>query len=152
MITIPYFAHLAGKNSNNFNLDGKTYAQCFYQCDSFGWVKLPLFQIIKGGRSNVQFTYHTLRQKDSCPFGRLSFCFLAEKERFSPPAPKLARRATAQITEQSRVGKLACQRGGEGCSVAARQRTSVRRSPKGAPRSCATWSRVQIIAQNLTIA
>ena len=29
----------------------------------------------------------------------------------------LMRRRAAQITEQSRVGKLACQRGGEGCSA-----------------------------------
>ena len=62
------------------------------------------------------------------------------------PAPQRAKRAAAQITEQSRVGKLACQRGGEGCSVAARRRTSVGRSPKGAPRTCATRSRVQIYA------
>ncbi|MBR2340331.1 MAG: hypothetical protein IKA74_05810 [Clostridia bacterium] len=32
-------------------------------------------------------------------------------------APQHAKRAAAQITEQSRVGKLVCQRGGEGCSV-----------------------------------
>ena len=31
--------------------------------NSFGWVKLHQFQIIKGGRRCVQFTFHSLRQK-----------------------------------------------------------------------------------------
>ncbi|MBO5039703.1 MAG: hypothetical protein J6D09_01245 [Clostridia bacterium] len=42
---------------------------------------------------------------------------MAEKERFSATASQLAQRAAAQIIEQSRVGKLACQRGGEDCSA-----------------------------------
>ena len=76
-------------------------------------------------------------------FVAVFFCFLRRWRDLPTPAPQRAKRAAAQITEQSRVDKLACQRGGEGCSVAARRRTSAGRSPKGAPRTCATRSRVQ---------
>ena len=44
------------------------------------------------------------------------FSFCAESERFLTPTPPSAKRTAAQITKQSRVGKLAFQRGGEGCS------------------------------------
>ena len=73
----------------------------------------------------------------------MRWLFALAKGDLPTPAPSFALQTAAQITEQSRVGKLACQRGGEGCSVAARQRTSAGRSPKGAPRTCATGSRVQ---------
>ena len=110
-----------------------------------GGLNSPKFQINRGGRSNVQFTSHTLRQKKTVTFVAVFFCFFLRRWRDLPtPAPQRAKRAAAQITEQSRVDKLACQRGGEGCYVAARRRTSAGRSPKGAPRTCATRSRVQI--------
>ena len=45
------------------------------------------------------------------------FYFWAEKERFLAPAPQFAKRTAAQITQRSRVGKLAFQRGKQSCSA-----------------------------------
>ena len=49
------------------------------------------------------------------PFGML-FCFLAQKERFAPSCAAARGACGAQIIEQSRVERLAFQRGCEDCS------------------------------------
>ena len=65
------------------------------------------------------------------------FSFCAEMERFFTPTPQFAKRTAAQITKQSRVGKLAFQRGGEGCS---RERCAKRNVARSAT-ACAVCSR-----------
>ena len=47
----------------------------------------------------------------------MRWLFALAKGDLPTPAPSFALQTAAQITEQSRVGKLVCQRGGEGCSV-----------------------------------
>ena len=64
----------------------------------FGWVKLPKFQIIRGGSANVQLTSHMLRQRYRVSFWTLGiFLFLAERYGFSPFAAQHTRCAAAQI-------------------------------------------------------
>ena len=61
--------------------------------------------------------------------------------------PRLRRRrkaAVAQITEQSRVGKLACQRGGEGCSASVATWVATKRIAPKAKAFAARRSKVQI--------
>jgi len=58
------------------------------------------------------------------------FFILRGKRDLPRLASQLSKRATAQITEQSRVDKLAYQRGGEGCSASVAHRRNKARSAK----------------------
>ena len=43
------------------------------------------FRFIKGGRTYVQFTYHSLRQKKTPPFVAVFFCFWTGEFKLSSP-------------------------------------------------------------------
>ena len=82
--------------------------------------------------------------KKSSPNGLLFF--LAEGE-ICRSCATACKASGAQITEQSRVGKLACQRGGEGCSRGGSSKTSgVRKHQECASALAPQGSRVQIYA------
>ena len=76
-------------------------------------------------RSKVQSQFSFL-QSAEYPNGRSVFFFLAKMKGFVYLRPSLVLRVAAQITKQSRVDKLACQRGArrllrERCDIVATQ-------------------------------
>ena len=114
--------------------------------------RLAVSRVQIKAEKQTHFQYEKLASFCLHQYGRLfrvfrSFLFGGEGEICLLLRRSTRKRAAAQITEQSRVGKLACQRGGEGCSRERCDIIATHARSAAAPAARLAVSRVQIKAQ-----